>query len=690
MYFLINRKAFLLFIIVLLSSNIQIRAQVGINNDSSNPDASAMLDVKSTDKGMLIPRMTAVQRTLISSPATGLLVYTTDDNSFYYYDGTNWIQLIADNLGNHIANQNIALNGNYISNDGDNEGIFIDTVGEIGIGTNAPENHIDIIHEGGSSRLGMRTYDNSYLPIMMFSRARGSLANPLAVNSSNNLGVISFRGYDGSNFLTGATIRAHSEETWSASSHPTSIEFHTVAANSSATKERMVIGSEGQVAIKSEKLGPITPIVLEECAILDLQSTNKGLLIPRMNSEERGDIPLPSNGLLVFDTDFNEFWWHKSGTGWSNLINDLSLSGNSLRNGSGNSVDLSGYLDNTDAQDLSLSGNILSLTNDGTPADLSGYLDNTDAQDLSILEHSLILTNDATPVDLLDYLDNTDAQDLDLSGHTLSLTNDATTVDLSGYLDNTDAQDLDLSGNSLSLSNDVTPVDLSSYLDNTDAQDLTFSGNTLGITGGSVAIDLSAYLDADNMGNHIAFQNLQMGPYFLSSNGDNKGLQITPDGDVTATNHLMVLGNLILPNLPNGGGVNIQWDFMSGQLVQNTSSRRFKNDITAFQDDFFKILETQPVIYTRAEAPEQWELGYIAEEFDKIGLKSLVTYDKENKPYALQYDRVSMYILEVVKVQQDDIEALKAENANLKLQAKRIDVLEAMVSELINEQQAQR
>ena len=47
-----------------------INAQIGINGDESNPDASAMLDVKSTDKGVLIPRMTTTQRDAIPTPAT--------------------------------------------------------------------------------------------------------------------------------------------------------------------------------------------------------------------------------------------------------------------------------------------------------------------------------------------------------------------------------------------------------------------------------------------------------------------------------------------------------------------------------------------------------------------------------------------------------------------------------------------
>jgi len=79
-------------LIVLLS--LGTYAQVGINTDNSTPDNSAMLDVKSTTKGMLIPRMDSAQRVAIATPATGLLVYQTDGtDGFYFYNGTVWVSL---------------------------------------------------------------------------------------------------------------------------------------------------------------------------------------------------------------------------------------------------------------------------------------------------------------------------------------------------------------------------------------------------------------------------------------------------------------------------------------------------------------------------------------------------------------------------------------------------------------------
>lgn len=67
---------------------------VGINATGSTPNASAMLDISSTDKGLLAPRMTEAQRNAIASPATGLLIFQTNNTSgFYYYDGTTWVAI---------------------------------------------------------------------------------------------------------------------------------------------------------------------------------------------------------------------------------------------------------------------------------------------------------------------------------------------------------------------------------------------------------------------------------------------------------------------------------------------------------------------------------------------------------------------------------------------------------------------
>ena len=73
------------------SANAQ---SVAINTDGSTADASAILDLKSTNQGVLVPRLTQSQRTMISAPATGLMVYQTDATAgFYFYNGTAWTSM---------------------------------------------------------------------------------------------------------------------------------------------------------------------------------------------------------------------------------------------------------------------------------------------------------------------------------------------------------------------------------------------------------------------------------------------------------------------------------------------------------------------------------------------------------------------------------------------------------------------
>ncbi|MBS1607429.1 MAG: tail fiber domain-containing protein [Bacteroidetes bacterium] len=84
-------KKMLLAALASLFSFVLYAQNVGINADGSSPDESAMLDVKSTSKGLLIPRMTQSQRDLISSPSTGLMIYQTDGTAgFYFFNGTAW------------------------------------------------------------------------------------------------------------------------------------------------------------------------------------------------------------------------------------------------------------------------------------------------------------------------------------------------------------------------------------------------------------------------------------------------------------------------------------------------------------------------------------------------------------------------------------------------------------------------
>jgi len=115
--------------------SLSLQAQVAINADGADPHASAMLDISATDKGLLIPRLTDDQMNQIGTPAVGLLVFNKDKNAFYFYDGQNWLTASADNMGNHKATQDLAMQGHWIINDTEGKGIFIYPNGWVGINT---------------------------------------------------------------------------------------------------------------------------------------------------------------------------------------------------------------------------------------------------------------------------------------------------------------------------------------------------------------------------------------------------------------------------------------------------------------------------------------------------------------------------------------------------------------------------
>ncbi len=76
-------------------ANLALNAQVAVNTTSADPDGSAMLDVQSTTTGILIPRTDTTLVNNAGTPATGLIIYQSTANKFYYYNGAKWVVVAA-------------------------------------------------------------------------------------------------------------------------------------------------------------------------------------------------------------------------------------------------------------------------------------------------------------------------------------------------------------------------------------------------------------------------------------------------------------------------------------------------------------------------------------------------------------------------------------------------------------------
>ena len=75
-------------LLLILINNYYGFSQVGIGTTS--PDPSSILHVESMDQGLLLPRMSTVERDNIISPAEGLFIYNLDSSCFQYYKGSSW------------------------------------------------------------------------------------------------------------------------------------------------------------------------------------------------------------------------------------------------------------------------------------------------------------------------------------------------------------------------------------------------------------------------------------------------------------------------------------------------------------------------------------------------------------------------------------------------------------------------
>jgi hypothetical protein len=183
-------KKRILCIVFLVAFVVTGRPQVAINTDGSLPDASSMLDIKSTLKGLLIPRMTTAQRVTIASPSTGLLVFDTDLNEFVFRKSGTWSQLQS---GTSLWTADSGVT--YLANSGDN----------VGIGTSSPGFKLTVSGDIKSDGRILADYGTTTNPTFRFgdgietSGFSSPSPNALAfltngttrmfINSSGNIGI---------------------------------------------------------------------------------------------------------------------------------------------------------------------------------------------------------------------------------------------------------------------------------------------------------------------------------------------------------------------------------------------------------------------------------------------------------------------------------------------------------------------
>ncbi len=185
--------------IITITVSYSLTAQVAINTDGSNADASAMLDVKSDTTGLLIPRMTQVQKVGISSPAEGLLIYQTDSvPGFYYFKSGEWIKMadfiqMADFIRADWGEKDTAA-ASYIKNKPEHVSEFFNDKGYLHIEVDGDTTNelqtvtkqdyeVTLSHDGGSFMTGLISYTQVEIDAMTLYK--GLTVHNLTTNCLN-------------------------------------------------------------------------------------------------------------------------------------------------------------------------------------------------------------------------------------------------------------------------------------------------------------------------------------------------------------------------------------------------------------------------------------------------------------------------------------------------------------------------
>jgi len=237
-----------LILFITLSSVSAVMGQVAINEDNSNANEKAALDIKSVTKGVLFPSMSNASRDALKSPAAGLLIYNAETHVHNYFNGTEW-KAITKGIGMSVT-----------TNTGPGT--------EVGVGVGIEDPHNSALLHISSSTKGFLLPQGNVLP----EKYVGSLF----YTKGDNL----IRLYNNESIFRGVT----------------STSIGTTTGTGDEVAEGVLIG-EGSIA---------------NSAAMEVRDASRGLLIPRMNTTQRNAIESPAEGLTIYNTSTRDIEFYSA------------------------------------------------------------------------------------------------------------------------------------------------------------------------------------------------------------------------------------------------------------------------------------------------------------------------------------------------------------------------------------------
>lgn len=662
---------------------------------TSNPHATAALEIASSDKGLLIPRMTQEQRNAIASPANGLLIYQTNGTSgFYYYNSTVWTSLTApapaSNLWATNGNSNIAP-GSFIGTTDAKPLLFkVNNIKGGSLDVETSSTYFGV--QAGLNTTGLANTGIGQNALVNTTNMPGNTAVGAAALFSNTTGS------DNTGLGRDANVGSSSLNNATAIGARSQVDCNNC----------LVLGSVSGVnqASSSTKVG-IGTTSPSSSAALEIASSDKGLLLPRMTVAQRNAIASPANGLLVYQTDGTAGLYAYNGVAWT-AVTPAASQGWSLTGNAGTDP-ATQFIGTTDNKPLilkvsnQLAGKVDPLvfntffgyqsgaaTTDGHSNAAFGYIamqkntsgiwntaignfalqNNTTSNGLTALGSGALRANTTgsfnTATGIFSLEKNTIGYQNTGTGHVALYNN------TSGY-DNTATGSQSLLNNSTGHSNTASGFN-SLILNTTGNSNVGIGKSALynNKTGnGNTAIGTSADVISDNLTNATA---------------------IGAGAVVNASNKIR-LGNPSVTSVESAGTFN------------TVSDGRYKFNVLEDVKGLDFILKLKPVTYqfdeTKAAAhtavyasykdPSAIAVrrtGFIAQEVEKAAqsagydFNGVTSPKLESEHYSLSYASFVVPLVKAVQEQQQQISNLKKENEELKRLKQEVEELKQLIKAL--------
>ena len=251
-----------------------------------------MLDVKSINKGVLLPRLTTIQRNLVSNPATGLLIFDTDENTYYFYNGSAWVDVSS---GAQVWNKT-----------GSNVHV-IDSTANVGVGTSNPQNKFIVkgdVNSGPDEAIFAVVSPAGDTLFAVYPDGTRVYVNDSPAKATSSKGGFAVGGFSPSK---GATTNEYLRVT------PDSVRIYIEEDNGAKATT-----SKGGFAV-----GGFSPSKMTVSDYLSVNSdsinVSKSMYLPRMTTFERDNLGFtPSEALIIFNTTDECMEIYKNGV-WSNI-----------------------------------------------------------------------------------------------------------------------------------------------------------------------------------------------------------------------------------------------------------------------------------------------------------------------------------------------------------------------------------